>query len=202
MGIIWKENTEANTNTARSAAHELARIITGSHELTEAQSEGYSNYGAFVLPLGNRTIGDQPHFRTFQMPRLSQVKKTQSQIKRNSFSQKTIPGCRKSRSSMIQAGSSASGSQSLRLEHDLGLSPTGNGIMMMLCNLFLKSLVHVLPVVVVAVDTMFTITIIKHTCPRPRVRMLKIFFLIAPLTGVRESEVSWPYGVWVSKFHI
>jgi len=55
IGIMWKENTENNADVARSCAHELAQIITGAHpELTDVQSQGYSNYGAFYIIFDNQ----------------------------------------------------------------------------------------------------------------------------------------------------
>lgn len=48
VGITWKENTEGNTDIARSCSHELGGIVTGAQQgLTDVQSQGYSNYGAY-----------------------------------------------------------------------------------------------------------------------------------------------------------
>jgi hypothetical protein len=50
VGVIWKENTEKNTDTARGCSHELAQIVTGAqHGLTDEQIQGYGNYGAYYI---------------------------------------------------------------------------------------------------------------------------------------------------------
>lgn len=46
--IVWKENTNQNTEMARSSSHKLAEILAGAQpELTNVQRQGYSNYGAY-----------------------------------------------------------------------------------------------------------------------------------------------------------
>lgn len=48
--VLWKEDSDANTERARSVAHELTQIVAGGQpELSETQGLGYSIYGTCFL---------------------------------------------------------------------------------------------------------------------------------------------------------
>ncbi|KAG5643862.1 hypothetical protein DXG03_009546 [Asterophora parasitica] len=57
---VWKEDSEANTERARTVASELAQIITSAQRgMTEAQSFGYGNYDAEGVTGEKETVPDK-----------------------------------------------------------------------------------------------------------------------------------------------